>query len=106
MPATEHFFRNQNKMHTVFAVSCILLFVGTIWMMVQDQTDEWREYQRTGYELSAAAKARDIEDIRTGDYVAKAEALGTEKTDLKNKINDIFNPVPEGGWLRITEGNM
>jgi len=88
MPATEHFFRNQNKMHTVFAVSCILLFVGTIWMMVQDQTDEWREYQRTGYELSAAAKARDIEDIRTGDYVAKAEALGTEKTDLKNKINE------------------
>lgn len=86
MPATEHFFRNQNKMHTVFAVSCVLLLVGTVWMMVQDQTDEWRAYQRTTYKLSAAAKARDIDALRTPEYVAMAEKLETEKADLIRQI--------------------
>ena len=89
MPATEHFFRNQDKMHTVFAVSCILLFVGTIWMMAADQGDAWRDYQRTGFELSAAAKERDI------NALTEAEQYGDQKEALEAKLDAIDNQISE-----------
>jgi len=88
MPATEHFLRNQNRLHIVFAVSCVLLLVSTFMMMVEDQNDEWRVYQRTGFQVSSAAKARDIEMIRTTDYQAENNRLAAEKSDIENDLRD------------------
>lgn len=60
MPATEHFFRNQKKLHVVFALSCVALLVSVIWMMVEDYSDPWRAYQSKNFDMQAASKARDI----------------------------------------------
>ena len=88
MPATEHFFRNQTRMHITFAVSCILMLVSTIWMMVQDQTDEWRGYQRDGFRLSAAAKERDIEVMETDEYKAEGTRLEKEEFRITDQLRE------------------
>lgn len=89
MPATEHFFRNQNKLHLVFAVSCVAMFVATIWTMVQDQSDEWRVYQRKGFALSAAAKERDIAVINQAeDYQRKTDDLDGQRAELLESLKE------------------
>ena len=88
MPATDHFFRDQKKLHTVFAVSSLLLLAGTILMMVQDQSDEWRDYQRTGYELSAAAKERDIRNLHTAEYDAQVRELNERLSGIRKQLKE------------------
>jgi cbb3-type cytochrome oxidase cytochrome c subunit/cytochrome c551/c552 len=87
MPATDHFFRNQNTMHAVFAVSCVVMLVATIGMMVKDQTDEWRVYQKQGFNLSAATKQRDIDALRTEGYLATAERLTSEASRVEEALS-------------------
>lgn len=53
MPATEDFVRPLPKMHRVFAVSMIVLFVATLLMMYFDHHDEWRGYQRQFFRIEA-----------------------------------------------------
>ena len=48
MPATEQEWRFPPLMHTIFAVSGLLLLVSTIWMFAADHSREWKHYQRTG----------------------------------------------------------
>ncbi|MCH2212034.1 MAG: hypothetical protein MK110_12080 [Fuerstiella sp.] len=75
-------------MHTVFAVSSILMLVSTFLMMVQDQTDEWRVYQRKGFSLSAATKERDIKALHTTDYDAEHDRLLAERLKTENALKD------------------
>lgn len=82
MPAKEHFFRNQNKLHTIFAISCVVLLASVLLMMVKDYDDEWRPYQATNFDLQAAAKERDIEQMQTAEYVANRDSL--EKQQRQN----------------------
>ena len=46
MPATDSFFRNLPKTHTVFALNSILLLLATLWMLHDDHNDEWRAWQQ------------------------------------------------------------
>lgn len=46
MPATEQTWRNQKRLHQVFAVSCFLMLGTTLWMFVQDHNREWKTYQK------------------------------------------------------------
>lgn len=89
MPATEHFFRNQNKLHLVFAISCVVLLLSVMIMMVQDYADPWREYQSTNFKLQAAAKERDIAEMTSADFVAEREALTTKLTELEAGIDGL-----------------
>ena len=61
MPATEHFFRNQKKLHIVFAISCVTLLISVLAMMVEDYADPWRDYQNKNDELQVAVKRQAIE---------------------------------------------
>jgi cytochrome c2 len=85
MPAKEHFFRDQNKLHLVFAISCVTLLASVLLMMVKDYDDEWRPYQATNLELQAAAKERDIQQMQTAEFKAKRESL--EKVQLQIEEN-------------------
>ena len=88
MPATDQFFRKQNSLHIVFAASCLLLFLSTLMMMIEDQGDEWRVYQRTGFQISAAAMGRDIDLIRTEEYQSQTERLRTELAGIDDKLKE------------------
>ncbi|MEO2030619.1 MAG: c-type cytochrome, partial [Planctomycetaceae bacterium] len=102
MPATEHFLRNQNRMHTVFAVSCVLMFVATIWMMVEDQADEWRVYQKQGYALSAAAKDREIAALQTVQYVAESDGLNAQRQQTEDALKEFADMAAEFAARRDT----
>ena len=75
-------------MHAVFAISCLLMMVSTVWMMIQDQTDEWRVYQQNGFQLSAAAKERDIAALQTNEYAAESERLSKERDRITQTISE------------------
>lgn len=83
MPANESFLWNQKKLHLVFAISCVALLVGVIIVMVQDYSDPWRAYQSTNFKLQAAAKERDIAQLKSGQFVAQREELASELSELE-----------------------
>ncbi|MCP4856229.1 MAG: c-type cytochrome [Fuerstiella sp.] len=86
MPATEHFFRNQNKLHWVFAISCVVLLASVVVMMVEDYSDEWRGYQSTAIELEAAVRDRDIQAMKTEQFEAQRESLQEQQRDIKKQL--------------------
>ena len=86
MPATEHFFRNQNKLHWVFALSCVALLASVIVMMVEDYSDEWRGYQSTAINLEAAVRDRDIQALKTEEFTAQKKSLEKQQRDIKNRL--------------------
>ena len=75
MPATEHFFRNQKKLHLVFAISSVVLLVSVVAMIVEDYADPWRSYQSTNFKLQAAAKKVEIQRLQTAEFEANKESL-------------------------------
>src|SRR5579871_6689238 len=46
MAATDQTYRNQRTLDIVFAVSCILMLLGTLWMFWQDYSREFKTVQR------------------------------------------------------------
>ena len=44
MPANEQTWRKPSLMHTVFAVSSVLMLIATVWMMADDHNRPWKEY--------------------------------------------------------------
>jgi cytochrome c2 len=45
MPANEQTWRDQKKMHIIFAVSALVMGIATIWMMAADHNREWKDWQ-------------------------------------------------------------
>ncbi|MEQ9408044.1 MAG: c-type cytochrome [Fuerstiella sp.] len=87
MPATEHFFRNQKKLHSVFALSCVALLVSVIAMMVEDYADPWRGYQSTNFRLQAAARERDIEQMTSSaDFEEQRSALQARRRENEKAL--------------------
>jgi len=86
MPATEHFFRSQKKLHLVFAISCVVLLASVISMMVEDYADPWRAYQSTNFKLQAAAKKVEIGRLRTAEFEANLESIEQQKQDIDKSL--------------------
>lgn len=89
MPATEHYFWNQKKLHRVFAGTCVALLIAVIWTMVQDYSDPWRSYQSTNFELQAAAKSRDIVAMKSAQYDAQRDELNAEKREIDKAFDEL-----------------
>ncbi len=47
MPASENTWRDQKRLHILFAVSGVAMLIATIWMFAADHDREWKPYQRT-----------------------------------------------------------
>ena len=75
MPANDTYWRNLKKMHVVFALSAIGLFVATLGMMWKDHADEWRTYQKTFDRLEALRLELQIDADKTEEYEARLEEL-------------------------------
>ncbi len=86
MPAKEHFFREQNKLHLVFAISCVVLLVSVVLMMVKDYDDEWRPYQATNFKLQAAAKEREIQQLQTAEFEAQRQSLQRQLLETSEQL--------------------
>jgi mono/diheme cytochrome c family protein len=62
MAATDQHYRNQKTLDIVFAVSCVLMLVTTIWMFVQDYNREFKKVQRDFRDVEAIANERQMLD--------------------------------------------
>ena len=89
MPATEHYFWNQKKLHKVFAATCVALLVAVVWTMVQDYSDPWRSYQTTNFKVQALAKERDIAQMKSWEYETRLDELNTEKREIDKELKSL-----------------
>src|SRR4051794_22194879 len=58
MAATDQTYRNQRILDVVFAASCVLLLLSTLWMFAQDYNREFKDVQRTFRDVEAARTER------------------------------------------------
>ena len=75
MPATEETLRTQRLMHSIFAVSGIVMLLVTIWMFAADHSREWKAYQRTGRRVARELTRWDAFQYQTNQAVNKAHEL-------------------------------
>ncbi|MCA9047998.1 MAG: c-type cytochrome [Planctomycetaceae bacterium] len=106
MPATEHFFRNQNKLHLIFAVSCVALFVSVILMMVDDYADPWRGYQAKNFELQTAAREQEIKDLQNEKYQEEKAALEKQQADVDSRLGPLSELRDQIAEERATSGRL
>lgn len=113
MPATEEVWRPLRTMHVVFAVSAFAMTAATIWMMVADYDDEWRDYQRTGFKLAAQQLEAKKEVLDTKSFEEKKgqiegdiHAAETAQAKEQEKIAGIQKKVDqlEGEFALATRG--
>ncbi|MEZ6062889.1 MAG: hypothetical protein R3C19_21300 [Planctomycetaceae bacterium] len=88
MPANDSFFRSQNKLHVVFAISCVAMLVSVVWMMAADQADEWRGYQRTNFRLDVAVKEQALKDIQNQKFEDEKSRLETRRNELNTALKE------------------
>ena len=60
-------------MHTVFAVSAVLMLLGTVWMMGDDNDRPWKDYQRKFNSLDLWATDARITEQKSTDYLNELE---------------------------------
>jgi mono/diheme cytochrome c family protein len=53
MAATDQVYRNQKTLNIVFAVSCVLMLLSTLWMLVDDYNREFKGVQRQFRDVEA-----------------------------------------------------
>jgi mono/diheme cytochrome c family protein len=63
MAATDKHYRSQYTLDIVFALSCILMLVGVVWMFVADFNREWKPVQRTFRDVETARNERLMLDM-------------------------------------------
>lgn len=77
MPVPTETFRDQRKLHLLFAAFALLLLVATVWLVMEDYTRQWRSYQR---------EARTWQTAMTED--AQAQAITAEMQRELDRLND------------------
>src|SRR5688500_959784 len=83
MPANEQTWRNIPRMHRVFAVSGIALFIATIWVFWSDQNREWRDVQTTNVSIDTKMNLWRQEQFQT----ETAQQTKAEKYEQKLKAD-------------------
>jgi mono/diheme cytochrome c family protein len=79
MAATDQTYRNQKALDVVFAVSCVLMLLTTLWMYAQDYNREWKAAQRT---------FRDVDETLNEhlmlEKMPSAEQMDERRRDVKD----------------------
>jgi mono/diheme cytochrome c family protein len=79
MAATDQTYRNQKTLDIVFAVSCILMLLGTLWMFWQDFDRQFKHVQR---------EFRDVEEAMS-EYQMLAQLPSQEQmTEARQKVSE------------------
>jgi cytochrome c551/c552 len=98
MPANEQTWRDQKKMHVIFAVSAVIMGIATIWMMASDHMREWKGIQLQDRKKDAwmLASRRDslaaLYDVRTDALEADVRTLDAQAID-SSIVDDFIQRV-------------
>ncbi|MDX1964234.1 MAG: hypothetical protein SFX18_13860 [Pirellulales bacterium] len=75
MPANEQTWRSLPKLHVVFGISAILMFLTTVWLLVADHNREWRQYQTKWYDLEAWSVSQRINETDSANFKKDVDSL-------------------------------
>src|SRR5579883_30486 len=79
MAATDQTYRNQKTLDIVFAVSCILMLLGTLWMFWQDYDREFKHVQR---------EFRDVEEAMNEYQMLAALPSQEQVAEAHRKVSE------------------
>src|SRR5579875_356833 len=79
MAATDQTYRNQKTLDIVFAVSCILMLLGTLWMFWQDYDRQFKHVQR---------EFRDVEEALSEYQMLAALPSQEQVAEARNKVSE------------------
>jgi cbb3-type cytochrome oxidase cytochrome c subunit len=91
MAATDQHYRNQRALDIVFAVSCILMLLSTIWMFWQDYARDWKGDQRKFRDVETAVNERLMLDRLPDPSVVdvKRQAAETARKEFNKAKADV-----------------
>jgi mono/diheme cytochrome c family protein len=79
MAATDQTYRNQKTLDIIFAVSCILMLLGTLWMFWQDYDRQFKHIQRA---------FRDVEEALNEYQMLAALPSQEQVAEARNKVSE------------------
>jgi cytochrome c551/c552 len=74
MPATETTWRDTSLLHRIFAVTGVVLTIGTVWMFWKDHARNWKTYQVEINHIDLKMNALRQQQYETGDAVLEHDA--------------------------------
>ena len=86
MPIPTDTYWNIKKLNVVFALSAVILVAVTIWAILQDFQQAWREPQRHGKIWQAAFVDEKIERDTTPEKEAQIAELRTQQAELNKQL--------------------
>src|SRR4029079_5133465 len=86
MPIPTDTYWNIKKLNVVFAASAVILVLVTVWAIVQDFNQAWREPQRHGKIWQAAVVGEKIERDTTPEKEAQIADLRKQQADLTTQL--------------------
>lgn len=89
MPANEQTWRDQKKLHFLFAITGTILFVATVWMFLKDHNRQWKQYQSQARDIQITADKWREEAVKTVDSEREHERLQSELLAVR------ATPIPE-----------
>jgi hypothetical protein len=73
MPANEATWRDTKLLHRVFAVTGVIMTVGTVWMFWKDHARNWKTYQVEINNVDLKINQLRQEQYQTGDALIEHE---------------------------------
>jgi len=84
---------NVDSLHKWFAISSLLLFAFTVWMILNDYSREWRQYQRGFNQLSISRTQADMDSaagaIDANAFAALQTDLAAAQTELQTNQGEV-----------------
>src|SRR4051794_34149122 len=83
MPATETTWRDTGRLHQVFAITGVLMTIGTIWMFWKDHARSWKHYQVQVNNVDIKINDLRQQQYETADAVTQHEIRAREVAESK-----------------------
>ncbi len=83
MPATEQTWRDQKKLHFIFAISSVIMLLTTIWMFTRDSNRQWKIFQGKSREIMARTILWQEDEFLFADYLAEHGRLETDLAESR-----------------------
>src|SRR6185503_5674455 len=83
MPATETTWRNTSRLHQIFAITGVLLTIGTVWMFWKDHARSWKTYQVQTLDIDQKINEMRQQQYETGDAVLEHDRRSLEVSAAK-----------------------
>ena len=100
MPATEQAWRDQKRMHLIFAVTGVVLLLSTIWMFAADHDREWKNYQKTSRQIELVKNSWDQFQALNNEYLDTLHLLNDKIRELRSlQFEDSEEALLNEFWL-------